>query len=189
MLFGHAEKLTLIVPMWSSGFRSGIQFGDFKELVAWILKENNSPEYFAMIVWPIWNQRNQVRLQHPCCALHLIPQLSKDQLEEFLAMQPPPKPPPILTRVCWRPPPPGFVKVNFDEVVFSEENKAGAGIVIRNREGFVLSSQSQQLNQAYSPSAIEAIATHTGLQLATKLGFTQAVLEGDSLTLMSSQQH
>ena len=39
------------------------------------------------------------------------------------------------------PPPPGFVKINFDEAVFFEENKACAGIVIRNGEGFVLVSQ------------------------------------------------
>lgn len=58
-----------------------------------------------------------------------------------------------------------------------------------NREGFALASQSRLLNQAYSPSAIEAIATHTSLQFVMELGFTYAILEGDSLTLMSSLQH
>ena len=67
--------------------------------------------------------------------------------------------------------------------VFSKENKSGASIVIWNREGFVLASQSWLLNQAYSPSAIEAIATHTSLQFGMELGFTHAILEGDSLTL------
>lgn len=60
-------------------------------------------------------------------------------------------------------PPLGFVKINFDGAVFSKENKSGASIVIWNREGFMLASQSRQFNQAYSPSAIEAVAAHTDL--------------------------
>ncbi|XP_075659199.1 uncharacterized protein LOC142629096 [Castanea sativa] len=69
------------------------------------------------------------------------------------------------------------------------ENKAGASIAIRNREGFLLASQSRQLNQAYRPSAIKAIVALRSLQLAMKLGFAYAILERDSLTLMSSLQN
>ena len=111
-----------------------------------------------MTVWSIWNQHNQVRLQQTNYALHLIPQVSKDRMEEFMAVQPPPKPPPIIPRVCWRPPPPSFVKINFEKAVFSKENKAEVGIVIRNREGCVLASQFRQINQTYSPNVIEAIS-------------------------------
>ena len=116
-----------------------------------------------MTVWSIWNQHNQVRLQQTNYALHLIPQVSKDRMEEFLVVQPPPKPPPIIPRVCWYPPPPGFVKINFDKAVFSKENKAMVGIVIWNRKGCVLASQSRQINQTYSPNVIEAIAAPIGL--------------------------
>lgn len=103
-------------------------------------------------------------------------------------MQPPPKLTQILPRVHWRPPPPGFVKVNVDGAVFSKENRSGVGIVIRNREGLVLASQSQQLHQAYSTGEIEALTAHRGLQFATKLGFGSVVLEGDSQVLMSALQ-
>ena len=49
----------------------------------------------------------------------------------------------ILPQVCWRPPPHGFVKVNVDGAVFSKENRSDVGVVIQNREGLVLASQSQ----------------------------------------------
>ena len=140
-----------------------MQFVDFKELVTWILQAKKNPELFAMTVWSIWNQCNQVRLQQPSWSLHLTPQVSKDRLEEFQAVQLPPKPPPIFLRVRWCPPPLGFVKINFDGAVFSKENKSGASIVIWKREGFMLAAQSWQFNQAYSPSAIEAVAAHTNL--------------------------
>lgn len=145
-----------------------MHFDDFKNLVAWILQENKSPEIFAMTVWSIWNQRNQVRLHPPSSPLHLLAQASKDRLAKFIAMQPPPKLPQILPRVRWRPPPPGFVKVNVDGAVFSKENRPGVGIVIRNREELVLASQSQQLHQAYSTGEIEALTAHRGLQFASK---------------------
>ena len=56
-----------------------------------------------------------------------------------------------------------FSLINFDGAVFSKENKSGASIVIWKREGFMFAAQSWQFNQAYSPSAIEAVAAHTNL--------------------------
>uniref|UniRef100_A0A7N2MBL1 Uncharacterized protein n=1 Tax=Quercus lobata TaxID=97700 RepID=A0A7N2MBL1_QUELO len=44
--------------------------------------------------------------------------------------------------------------------VFGQENRSDVGVVIQNREGLVLASQSQQLHLAYSPSEIEALAAH-----------------------------
>ena len=65
-------------------------------------------------------------------------------------------------------------------VLFSKENRSGVGVVIQNREGLVLASQSQQLHHAYSLGEIEALAAHRGLQFATELGFENVVLEGVS---------
>ena len=40
----------------------------------------------------------------------------------------------------------GFVKVNFDGVVFGELNKSGVGVVIRDNNGAVLASCSEKLS-------------------------------------------
>lgn len=73
--------------------------------------------------------------------------------------------------------------------MYSEENKPGVGIVIQNSEGMVLASLSQQLDQAFSPSGIEALAAHRGLQLALKLCFGQVMLEGDAQVPISTIQN
>lgn len=116
-------------------------FDDFSELAAWILKERKHPKLFATVVWSIWQQWNQVRLRQSGCALHQIPQMSKDRVEEFLAVQIPQIPPRVPHRCCWSPPPPGFVKINVNGAVFSDTNSVGVSTVIRNREGLVMASQ------------------------------------------------
>ena len=114
--------------------------------------------------------------------------MSKDRVEEFLAVQTPQIPPRVPQRCRWSPPPPGFVKINVDGAVFSDTNSAGVGTVIRNREGLVMTSHTQRFSHAYSPVVIEALAALHGLQLARDLGFTNAVLEGDFLRIMSALQ-
>ena len=52
------------------GFRSSIQFQNFKEALSWIISQGQYPDLFAAIVWDIWFQRNNVRLHKPKCALH-----------------------------------------------------------------------------------------------------------------------
>ena len=70
--------------------------------------------------------------------------------------------------------------------MFLEENKSNVGTIIRNSEGLVLASLSQQLDQAFCPSGIEALAAHKGLQLASELGFGRVTLEGDAQVLKST---
>ena len=80
------------------------------------------------------------------------------------------------------------MKINVDGAVFSDTDSAGVGTVIRNREGLVMASQTRRFSHAYSPVVIEALAALHGLQLARDLGFTNAVLEGDFLQIMSALQ-
>ena len=53
----------------------------------------------------------------------------------------------------------------------------------------MLASQSRQLCHAYSPSVVEVLDALFALRLAKDLGFTNAMLEGGSLALMSLLQH
>lgn len=72
-----------------------------------------------------------------------IAQVSKERLEEFIAMIPPKPPPYPKPRIVWKPLPANMMKINFDGAVFSKENRSGIRVVIRNSEGLVLASLSQ----------------------------------------------
>ena len=86
----------------------------------------------------------------------------------------------------WWTTPIGFVKINFDGVVFTDTNMSGLGVVIRNDNGSVLASCSKKISQAYKSDEIETMATTTTLSFVHKLGFKHAILEGDSLVLINA---
>ena len=79
-----------------------------------------------------------------------------------------------------------MVKANFDGAIFTKEHRSGIGVVLRDDQDSVLASLSRQVSQAYNPLEIEATAAVVVLWFASKLGFSQVVLEGDSQVLMET---
>lgn len=121
------------MQLWA--FRMTTQFLDFKELMSWILKEHQHPELFAFMVWSIWNQ---TRVSQPSYNLHQLSQVSKARLDEFLSTHPRPPRSLLQPRAYWKPPSNDWVKINFDGAVFSEVDRSGIGVVVRDKNGLVL---------------------------------------------------
>ena len=59
-------------------------------------------------------------------------------------------------------------------------------MVIRNNQGLVMASLSQQLHQAYRAEKIEALAGARALQFALEVGVDKAILEDNSQLLMKA---
>ena len=57
---------------------------------------------------------------------------------------------------------------------------SGIGVVIRDHQGLVISSLSQQLSQAYLVVEVKALAAARTLESAFELGIVNAILKGDS---------
>ena len=144
-----------------------------KELLSWMLMQQKNTELFAMMVWSIWTQRNQVRLRQNALALHQIALLSKERYAKFLACQILPIVRQPRTSCRWLPPPIGYVKTNFDGAVFFNENKAGLGVIIRDSSDLVLASCSEILSKAYTSNEVEALAWAKTLSFAKELGITK----------------
>ena len=70
----------------------------------------------------------------------------------------------------WIAPPPNTYKINYDGAVSDEENKAGVGVVIRDCNGEVIASLIQQLDQAFQPVEVEAIAACRAAEFGSELG-------------------
>ena len=130
-------------------------------------------------------------MNHTATALHQIPQRAREWLIEFTASQATQitlTDRPGRTRRFWTAPPSNLVKINFDGAVFtfSEENKSGIGVVIRDSSGSVLVSCSKKIPHALMGSKAEALAAVTALSFATELGVDKAVLEGDSMEVIKA---
>ena len=70
----------------------------------------------------------------------------------------------------WKPPDLGAFKVNYDGATFAGTGKAGIGVVIRNSEGAVLASLSQQIHQPTTVAQVEALAARRAVEFALEIG-------------------
>ena len=63
--------------------------------------------------------------------------------------------------------------------MFAETGRAGLGVVIRNSDGAVMASLSQQIPQPTMMAQVEALAARRAVEFALEIGITSAVFEGD----------
>lgn len=81
----------------------------------------------------------------------------------------------------WRPPPKDTYKANYDGAVFSDSDKAGLGVVVRNEKGEGMASLAEKIIlPSGGVKVIEAMAARRAILLAVKLGFQKCIIEGDS---------
>ena len=85
-----------------------------------------------------------------------------------------------VSRPTWKPPLLSKLKVNFDGVVFREDQRAGVGVIIRDAEGRVCASMAESFHLPFSVAAVEVLVAKKALQLTKNLGFHSIILEGDS---------
>ena len=80
----------------------------------------------------------------------------------------------------WTPPPPGWLKINFDGATFKDRKLAGLGGVIRNDNGLIMAAFTQTIPLPTSVEMVEVLAARNALVLAQDLNLTQVQLKGDS---------
>ena len=80
----------------------------------------------------------------------------------------------------WTAPTPDSYKINYDGALSNADNKSGIGVVVRDCHGDVIASLVQQLDQAYQPVEVEALAACRAVEFASELGLHRATVEGDS---------
>ena len=75
------EELWQTIPPWNQN--SLKQCTSFIDLLGCILAENRDPTLFSMIIWAVWNRRNNLRLGKPSLPLGKLLQDAKDLVQEF----------------------------------------------------------------------------------------------------------
>ena len=90
--------------------------------------------------------------------------------------------------VRWKPPDQGVYKVNYDGAISVQQVRAGIGVVIRNEDGAVMASMSQQLPLPTTVAMVEALAARKAVEFALELGLTKVIIEGDSKVICRELQ-
>nr|XP_023904550.1 uncharacterized protein LOC112016266 [Quercus suber] len=84
----------------------------------------------------------------------------------------------------WKPPTGQLYKLNFDAAVFA--NGLGIGVVIRNAAGEVMAALSTKGAAVNDSEEAEAVACRTAVEFAIDAGFSELIIEGDNVTVMSA---
>ena len=131
-----------------------------------------------------------MRNQHPHHSIDQLPRVAAEWLAKFNAAHPTTQIWFAQTkRIQWKPPHSFSFKINYDGVVYSISNCSGIGIVIRDHRGLVIASLAQNLNQAYKPVEIEAmagLAATRGIEFAAEIDVDRVLIERDLSVVMEA---
>ena len=78
----------------------------------------------------------------PAVAFTCLLPTAKDRLDEFLSVQPAPRPTPPGQWIQWQAQPQGMVKINFDGAISTKTLSSGIGVVVRDDSSSVLGALS-----------------------------------------------
>ena len=146
-------------------------------------REDRDPSLLAFMAWTIWYRQSQVRFKEVACPLNCIDQLSKERKSKFQNLHPVRPKQQHVMHTKWKPLDLGCFKVNYDDAIFLEVGRVGIRAVIRNSDGVVMASLSQQIPQPATIAQVEAIAARRAVKFALEIGITSPVFEGDSDTI------
>ncbi|KAA3467448.1 reverse transcriptase [Gossypium australe] len=91
-----------------------------------------------------------------------------------------------LVNETWKPPDPGFIKLNFDTAYYNDTKIAITVVLARNYEGKVVGAETYLFRVVNDAFVAEARACERALNMATTLGYRRVIVEGDSLTVIKS---
>lgn len=86
----------------------------------------------------------------------------------------------------WKPPDPGWVKVNTDGAFDASSGRGAAGVILRNERGETLAAEGRKLENLGDALTAEALAARNGVLLAVAIGYNKVILELDNQSLANS---
>jgi ribonuclease HI len=108
--------------------------------------------------------------------------INKISLEHFIAWHPPTQ----ELEEKWIPPPPNWVKFNFDTVI--RDSFSAQAMVCRDSKGRIL-HLSSQISSSCTPNVGEARAALLACSISASLSFDNFILEGDSEVVVHALQN
>ena len=145
-------------------------------------------ERWVSICWGIWKSRNEYRVRGKRQPGRVIVTSALKMLDEFLSVSEKPHKQREVSQsnAAWKPPPPGYYKINVDGALFTKTKQAGVAVIARDEGGAVVAAMSRKLEYPLGALAIEAKALEIGVTFAEEVGLRDVVFEGDSLLIFNA---
>ena len=174
-----------LYPVWKVHFswltKLAMKCTSLLDVIQLSQDHNNLMELFALTVALIWAGSNQIRIGEKALPIEKINSTALENLQEFqLASSTPHCAPPTIKPAKWSPPPPSWMKVNFDGATFSSKGLASLGAIIRNDQGLVMAAYKHPIPLPTSVETMKVLATHSAIYLARDLNFNKVIFEGNS---------
>lgn len=135
------------------------------------------------VLYSLWQARNELVFSNKDASIDQILQRASALRPSTVLQDSPPVAPRVLPST-WIRPATGTFKLNFDASV-KNRKEAGAGMIVRNRNGEVLAAATTELGPVLSAVLAEALGMRWALGLAAELGFRRLWLETDCLVLLN----
>jgi hypothetical protein len=135
------------------------------------------------VMYSIWSSRNNWthggKGYDPETAIEQVRQTILDlELPRKVKVVPPPRP-----ACTWHGPPEGYVKLNLDSAICTQESTAGSGGVARDKTGFQ-GAWSKVYQGISDPLCAEALAFRDAVLFAQERNFRSVIFETDCLELV-----
>ena len=88
----------------------------------------------------------------------------------------------------WCPPADDLWKINFNGAMFGKYNETGIGVVIRDDRGEVKAALFEKIKKPPTVDVLELLAAKRAMTFSLETDTTQAVLEGDSASMIKAIQ-
>ena len=86
----------------------------------------------------------------------------------------------VQITATWKPPPPGYFKINVDEALFTKSKQSGVDVIVHDEEGNVVAAMCRKLDFPLGELETEAKALEIGVTFAEEVGLRDVVFESDS---------
>lgn len=142
-------------------------------------------EYFVTALWCIWYSRNKLLHEMELVDAQEAALFVQEYLQRFQEARNLFAAPSFsVMQQTWSPPPAGYVKLNFDASLKTQQQGVGIGVVARDEKGAVLAWKHQFIKFIQSVEVGEALAARCAVVLAYELDFQYVMFEGDSMAVV-----
>ncbi|KAK4414052.1 hypothetical protein Salat_2818000 [Sesamum alatum] len=136
--------------------------------------------WFLVVCWTLWNSRNAKLMEDTHDDPLSLIQQARRFIDAFWEAD-------VVIGIVektsspaiWRPPPRGWVKINFDVGISKEQVVGSVGIIARNEEGSCIGWRAMCFPGITDPMHIEAVAARLAVELALASVWENVVIERD----------